>query len=36
MLMIVGVIIFVAAILGLIPSIVAYRCSLKDGLNIRA
>lgn len=36
MLMIVGLIIFVAAILGLIPSIVAYKCSLKDGLNIKA
>ena len=36
MLMIVGLIIFVAAILGLIPSIVAYKCSLKDGLNNKA
>lgn len=35
MLIIVGLIIVVAAILGLIPSIAAYRSSLKDGLNIR-
>jgi putative ABC transport system permease protein len=35
MFMIVGLIVIVAAILGLIPSFSAYRSSLKDGLNIR-